>query len=313
MRVTNKYGLPQPIVDAVSRDNYTRGVSNISTTQLISPPRQVALIEAHQSELEVDASDLIYSLFGHAIHKILEEKEQTATAEQRLYMAVQDWVVSGAMDRIAMLPWNDGTVAIQDYKTAKTMELVRGVKREREEQLNIYRVLAELNGYKVGKLQAIFVLRDWSKVQAANEAKRPRLGTMPSPSDYPESQVVVHDIDIWPIEEAYRFIAERVSLHREAQQAYAIAMQGTADPQVALPLCNDEERWSRPPVFAVMKDGGKRASKVADTEAEALDYIAAHPKDKYAVQPRAGESLRCLYYCDAAQVCEQFKAEVAGA
>lgn len=301
MRVTNKYGLPQPIVDAVSRDNYTRGVSNISTTQLISPPRQVALIEAHQAELEVDASDLIYSLFGHAIHKILEEKETTATAEQRLYMAVQDWVVSGAMDRIAMLPWNDGTVVIQDYKTAKTMELVRGVKREREEQLNIYRVLAELNGYKVGKLQAIFVLRDWSKVQAANEAKRPRLGSQPSPSDYPESQVVIHDIDIWPIEEAYRFIAERVSLHRAAQQAYAAAQD-----QSVLPLCDDEERWSRPPVFAVMKEGGKRASKVADTEEAAAEYIAAHPKEAYTIQPRPGESLRCRFYCDASSVCAQW-------
>ena len=320
MRLTNLYGLPQPIVSAVAADDYNRGVANISVTSLISPPRQVALTEAHSDELEEDASDRIYSLFGRAIHKILESKEETATAEQRLYMKVGDWTVSGAMDRIALLPWNDGTVCISDYKTAKTDELMRGVKIEREQQLNCYRVLAELNGYKVGALQAVFILRDWSKVRAATEAKKPKLGSTPAQGEYPRSQVVIYDLPVWPIEQAYAYIAERVAVHKDAQTKYLYARTVVTDtllppepPQSVLPECDEEERWARPPVLAVQKPGAKRASKLVDTQEEAAEYIAAHPKDTYEVVPRPGESIRCSFYCSASSVCEQFKAEVAGA
>lgn len=313
MRLTNLYGLPQPIVSAVAADDYNRGVANISVTSLISPPRQVALTEAHWDELEEDASDRIYSLFGRAIHKILESKEETATAEQRLYMKVGDWTVSGAMDRIALLPWNDGTVCISDYKTAKTDELMRGVKIEREQQLNCYRVLAELNGYKVGALQAVFILRDWSKVRAATEAKKPKLGSTPAQGEYPRSQVVIYDLPVWPIEQAYAYIAERVAAHKAAQTDYMRARLDSTFPQLALPECDEEERWARPPVLAVQKPGAKRASKLVDTQEEAAEYIAAHPKDAYEVVARPGESIKCTYYCSASSVCEQFKAEVAGA
>ena len=310
MRLTNLYGLPQPIVSAVEADDYNRGVADISVTSLISPPRQVALTEAHWDELEEDASDRIYSLFGRAIHKILESEETTATAEQRLYMKVGDWTVSGAMDRIALLPWNDGTVVISDYKTAKTDELMRGVKVEREQQLNCYRVLAELNGYKVGALQAVFILRDWSKVRAAQEAKKPKLGSTPAQGDYPRSQVVVYDIPVWPIEQAYQFIGERVMAHKEAQTAYSRARLDSTFPQLALPECDEEERWARQPVLAVQKPGAKRASKLVDTQEEAAEYIAAHPKDTFEVVARPGESLKCTYYCSVggtSGICEQYK------
>lgn len=343
MRLTNKYGLPQPIVDAVANDDYTRGNANISVTSLISPPRQVALIGAHWDELEEDVSDRVYSLFGRAIHVILEgsgpvqkilsfvrrllagenvlgllgalldvfDKEEKR--EQRLYMQVGDWVVSGAMDRTALLPWNDGTSVIQDWKTAKTDELIRGVKLEREQQLNIYRVLAELNGQRIGALQAVFILRDWSKVRAAAEAKRPHLGSAPA-SDYPVSQVVTYDIPMWPIEETYRFIAERVALHKAAQEDYGWGLRERAGAlydmdgrtaQDALPACDSEERWEKAPVLALMKEGNKKASKLVDTLEAAEEYIAAHPKDVLTVVPRPGEAIRCAYYCLAAQVCEQ--------
>lgn len=349
MRVTNNLGLPQPIVDAVSNDDYTRGNANISATSLLLPPRLLALREAHDAELEEDASDRIFSLFGKAIHKILEDApsaNQGAVSEQRLYMQVQGplgpWVVSGAMDRIVLLADEDGSVTIQDYKTASVAEMVYGVKPERAQQLNIYAVLATLNGYKVKALQDVFILRDWSKVQAAEARSGPTLRSDgQATSSYPEKHVVVHDIELWPMEDAYRFIAERVALHQQAQAGYIqtmsaimadpVAFVSGSSPQDALPECTDEERWIRGNGFAVMKPGNKVATKVLPTREAAEQFIvearqkatddeaqwrADHPRSKktfeapeYTVEERKDKATRCLYYCPVSAICDQWKAE----
>ena len=354
MRITNNLGLPQPIVDAVSNDDYTRGIANISATGLLAPPRQAALLEAHGADLEEDASDRIFSLFGKAIHGILEngglnavkvlalvrrliaalDVQDTAAfamaademraliaevdakdkREQRLYMNVDGplgrWIVSGAMDRIAFIPNKDGTIRIEDYKTASVNEMIYGVKAERAQQLNVYRVLAELNGYKVESLAAVFILRDWSKVQAHDKASQPTLSSSGvSQTDYPQTHVVVHEIDIWPIEEAYRFIGERVALHQRAQFAYQCGpgMGETGTAQSVLPECTDDERWARDKTYAAMKPGGKRASKVG-TEAEIRAWLATKIDGEYDMEERAGRSLRCEFYCAASAVCAQWAA-----
>lgn len=309
MKLTNKLGLPQPIVDAVAADDYSRGASDISVTQLLSPPRMSALIGAHYDELEEDVSDRIWSLLGRGIHVALERAEKVAIPEQRLFMRVGDFVISGAMDRIEVIRADGGSGSkIQDYKTAFVKEMVYGVKVEREQQLNIYRVLLAVNGYPVEELEAIFFLRDWSKVQAFDANKAPRLGD--GPVSYPQVPVVVHKVALWDINDAYAFIAGRVAVHMAARDAYAAAI-GTdplsATTQSVLPECDDEERWVHAPSFAVMKAGGKKASTVVETEAEAVAYIEAHPKDKYSVQTRPGRSIRCQFYCSAAQVCDQWK------
>jgi len=354
MRITNRLDLPSAIVAAVSNDEYSRGQSDISVTQLISPPRQVTLIEAYKDTLEEDASDRIFSLFGQAIHKILERAETTAVAEQRLYMNVPGpygpWVVSGAMDRIEAMRQEDGTVVIQDYKTASVNEMIYGVKPERAQQLNIYKVLAELNGYKVSRLEAVFILRDWSKVKAAEAARTPRFGD--NAPTYPQTHVLKYDLPVWEPEEAFRFIAERVAVHQRArfQYAEAASVGGLDSAQQALPECDEEERWARGGSFAAMRDGASRASKVgysveeveawvAETVAAAPTYTVEERKGRYAVLKdggtrasktfdaaetaqqwideqaenytvveRPGEPVRCLYYCSAAAVCDQFKA-----
>jgi len=56
-KLTNKYNLPQTFYDAVKNDDYTKGDSNISVTELISPPRKIALEEKHAGEIEEDVSD----------------------------------------------------------------------------------------------------------------------------------------------------------------------------------------------------------------------------------------------------------------
>ncbi len=299
MKLTNRLGLPQAIVNALSHDEYDRGPADISVTGLSSPPRQQALANAHGSELEEDASDLIYALLGKAVHHILEVgggADPTTITEERYFMTVPgplgNWVVSGQMDSIDLEPLEIAPfVGIDDWKTAKVAEMVYGVKAEREEQLNVYKVLLEaqrqadgMQRFHVGRLRDYFMLRDWSKIQAARvPTAQPTLtGTQPE-STYPESQMVRHDVRIWSADEAREFILERVALHQQAQDAYRTATLATQPvndlglvPQSVLPECTDDERWARKPSFAAVKTGATHASAVRATREEAEQYAQEH-------------------------------------
>ena len=99
MRITNKLGLPQPIVDAVINDDYCRGDAWKSVTGLLKPPRIAALEKLHADELEEEAADNIFRLVGKAVHGILERAERSAISEERLYMEIGGRRISGQMDR----------------------------------------------------------------------------------------------------------------------------------------------------------------------------------------------------------------------
>src|SRR5215472_16798226 len=72
MNLTNELNLPEPLVEAVRRDPYDRGDSDFTVSELVSPPRIVQLRRKHSGQFTEDASDRIFSLFGQAIHIILE-------------------------------------------------------------------------------------------------------------------------------------------------------------------------------------------------------------------------------------------------
>ena len=284
MKLTNKLGLPQPLVDAIANDEYSRGDSDISVTQLIGPPRITELERRHAEDLEEDASDRIFSLFGQAIHTILERANKVGLAEQRLYANVGGWKVSGQFDRMAFHEDESGRHMMQDYKTAKVNEVMYGVKPERELQLNCLAELARLHGHQIDGLEAIFILRDWSKVRAANGGGYPPLGVARIP------------VPLWDSERAQRYLAERVALHRAVRE-------GAIPP----PECSPEERWQDPDKWAVMQPGKKRALKLCDWEAEAVAYANNVNKPTY-IERRPSVSVRCQFYCSVAPVCDQWAA-----
>jgi hypothetical protein len=104
MRLTNKLGLPSAIVAALENDTYSRGECDLSVTQLIAPPRQVELRRRHEAELEEDVADRIWILLGKSIHEILEKAAPygSAITEERLFMEIDGWVISGAFDSLVL-------------------------------------------------------------------------------------------------------------------------------------------------------------------------------------------------------------------
>ena len=75
MKITNRLGLPQPIVEVLARDDYSKGDADFSVTELIDSPRQKQLLRRHEHEITVDCIDLIYQFDGKAVHALLEGAE----------------------------------------------------------------------------------------------------------------------------------------------------------------------------------------------------------------------------------------------
>lgn len=277
MKITNDNDLPQAIVDAVMNDEYSKGESDISVTSLIDSPRKRALTDKYYEEITEDASERIWALFGQAIHTVLERANRTAVAERRLSMNVGGWIVSGGMDI-----YEESRGFLRDYKTASVWSLVFGDRGKWENQLNCYAAILRHHGYPVERLQAIAILKDWSKNKAAED-----------PS-YPQRGVVTIEIPVWKNEDALKYMSERVILHRQAD--------------FSLPKCSKDDRWIRDEKWAVMKSGRKKSLKNHDSEKSA-QFHADELGVGHSVVHRPGKSTRCRSYCSVAQFCTQYQDE----
>ncbi len=280
MRLTNKLNLPDAIVSAIANDDYTRGDAALSVTQLISPPQLVALVKRHENEIEEDAADRIWLLLGKIAHGILERAQSTALREQRLYTTIDGMRISGSFDHLSL---TDGVLS--DFKVTSTWAVKNSMdKHEWVEQLNCYAYLCAEAGLTVNKLQIVAICRDWSKREAARDDS----------GLYPKHQVAVIGMPLWPSEQTFEFIRERVRMHRAAEQQ--------------LPQCSREDRWQRSDTWAVMKEGNKRAMRVCLSVEEAEAIAAGN--SKLAVVHRPGEPIRCQEYCSVSKFCDQYQSEL---
>lgn len=297
MQITNNYGLPESFLDFARNDKYSKGQADISVTTLIDSPR-VRLMREHFSDLrQVDVTDMIWPLFGTAVHHVLESGEPSddVVVEQRLFTKINGWVLSGAVDHQKI---DRNTVEITDYKVTSVWSVIHG-KIDWERQLNVYAYLVQKNkGLRVKKLSICAVLRDWNKRDAANKP------------DYPQAPVVVVDIPMWDEKDRIDYIHKRIWLHQEAQVRYDLE----AIEHDRFVPCADDERWKKEDSWAVKKKGQKRAMRVFDNVDEANQYAAAQVSDKkpipVEIEHRPGEYTRCKgNYCGVADFCHQYRGD----
>jgi hypothetical protein len=274
MNLTNLYGLPDAFVNAVKNDSY-KGGGDISVTKLIDSPRRRVLNRQFKEFVVEDVSERVWSLMGQAVHTVLERAGTSAMVEERLYMDVHGWKLSGQFDRLDLV---DKT--LQDWKLTSVFKASGSEDWTR--QLNILRMLAKANGYEVEKLQIIAILRDWRRADAARNP------------DYPQANVKVIDVPVWDDDYAMAYINERIAMHQSADKGEEV-------------LCSDEERWYAGTTYALMKEGGKRANKVS-TNKEDL----GEPPKGYFIEERKGGYRRCEGFCEVAPFCTQFKNEQEG-
>ena len=72
MKITNKHNVPAPLVTLASREYYSKGASQYSVTELMSPPRVRRLREQYDDAIETDVSDMLWSMLGSALHVVME-------------------------------------------------------------------------------------------------------------------------------------------------------------------------------------------------------------------------------------------------
>jgi hypothetical protein len=282
MNVTNNTFLPEPVFQALTRSDYTKGSSNRSVTQLIDSPRVRILRKENDERISEDAADMLWSVLGTAVHKMFEDNEVDGhISEERLYAEVDNWVISGAID--IQRTEEDGSVAVLDYKCTSAWSVIYG-KPEWDKQLNFYAWLVEqCKDISVGKLQIVAVLRDWQRKKAEVD------------SQYPQAPIVMVDIPLWTKEERDEYVRGRVKIHQDAE--FQRLTGGD------LPLCSGEERWKKEDSFAVKKSGNKRAIRVFDSMEQAEEYM----KDGMEIEVRKGKCVRCEdNYCKVADFCDQY-------
>ena len=278
-RITNLHNLPEPLVQAVTRHPHDRVEGRISVSELVQPPQLRKLTIDHRDEIVEDAADRIWSLLGTLLHGVLERNAKglkNTIAEEELTTEVLGWTVVGHYDLSEMILEGEW---LTDWKLTSIWAIKDGIKPEWEQQLNCYAELIRRAGRPVDHLQIVAVGRDWSKSKARYD------------KDYPQQQVKVFAVPLWPTEEASRFLEERVRLHQEAEKG----QYGD---------CTADERWARQDQWAVMKKGQKRAVRLYDTEASAMRHVG---DDKtLTIVPRPGESVRCESYCPVNKWCSQY-------
>jgi len=282
MRITNKHNLPETIVNVLSRPTYTKGGANLSATEILNSPRIVQLKRLHDAELEQDASDMVWAIFGTAIHAVLEHgKNDNHIVEERLHAVVDGWSISGAIDLQVV---EDDGIIVSDYKTTSAWA-VMNEKIEWEQQLNIYAWLVEtVKQQPVKGLNIVAIIRDWSRKDMRE--------------NYPVAPLQEININLWPYEERTWFIRDRIEQHAAA----LLAVETNDD----LPECTPEQMWEKPMMWAVKKVGGIRAKNVCYTEEEANEKLELAGKNHF-IEVRPGERTRCANYCSVKDFCGQWK------
>ena len=279
MKVTNVMGLPQAFVDAVSVERHNEK-GCYSATTILHGACETILQERHYDEIEVDASDSIWAVFGSAVHSIFE-KQNTGTIKEAFYsFPVSHSKVTGRVDS-----YDPQTQTLHDFKTCAVWKIIYQDFDDWYKQGMIYAWLMNKNGVEVKRCEFIALIKDHSKSKAKTDQNYPQLPTY----------IYRFDVTEKALEEIEKFIFDKVA---ELEKAEMVADE-------ELTPCSKEERWATEDKWAIMKEGRKTALKVCTSEEEAKSLM----KDLggTSIEYRAGESKKCSDYCTVCQFCPFYK------
>lgn len=287
MRITNELGLPEPFV-AAARSNYKPTPKRYSVTTLTKGVRQSILERRHNDEITQDAADMVWAIFGSAVHDILRRGHETETQLKEEWVSAElpnGYTLSGIFDL-----YDDATGTVIDYKTVTAWKVVKDEWDDYRNQVLAYCWILRQMGFDAHRGQIVAMLKDHSK----NKAKTER--------DYPKHPVYIKTWNFGDrdFEEIEKQITERFAELEAAEKL----------PDDQLPLCTAEERWSSGDVWAVTKVGTKRAAKLHNNEADAkrdAEYRTEQTGKKHEVQYRPGKDARCLDYCSCHEFCDHYQ------
>lgn len=279
MKVTNVLGLPQAFVDAVSVERHNEN-GCYSATTILHGACETILQERHYDEIEVDASDSIWAVFGSAVHSIFEN-QNTGTIKEAFYsVPVSHSKVTGRVDS-----YDPQTQTLHDFKTCAVWKIIYQDFDDWYKQGMIYAWLMKKNGVVVKRCEFIALIKDHSKSKAKTDSNYPQLPTY----------IYRFDVTEKALEEIEKFIFDKVA---ELEKAELLADE-------ELTPCSKEERWQGEDKFAVMKEGRKTAIKLFDSKEEAEKNMASLGGTY--IEERTAEPKKCNDYCTVCQFCPFYK------
>ena len=285
MIITNKLRLPQQLVNMAKRD-YKFEPNEYRVTQLLKGIRETILERRHYHEIEQDVSDMIWLLFGTAVHSIIEHHKEAdhEFKEERIKIRIGNYILSGKFDL-----YNAETKTITDYKTCSIWKVVNGDYEDWRRQLLIYAYMLQSIGFPVEKAEIIALMKDHSKSQAKRK------------SDYPEQPVrkITFTFTEKDFAEIESWLHQRFEEIAKAEKL----------PDDELPLCTPEERFNSGDKFAVMRKGRKTALRVLDSYEKAEEWMEYNGGDY--IEVRKGEDKKCQDYCSVCEFCNYYKEVVA--
>lgn len=282
MQITNNLNLPQPFVDAVTR-NYEYKDKRYSVTSMLKGYKEILLTRRHYNELEEDVADSIWLLFGTAVHRILEDAKEAHDELKETKIAYEfenGYTLSGQQDL-----YSESLKRITDYKTGSVWKVIYDDWSDYRKQCLYYALLFRKIGFECDNAEIVMVLKDWSKTQAKIK------------QDYPRHPVFIKHFDFTDkeFEEAEKEIIDKFN--------QLDTMQNLSDDQI--PECSKEERWATEDKYALMKKGAKKALKLFSDEAEANEALSQGKGDY--IEFRPGEDKKCIEYCSCCKFCSYYK------
>lgn len=290
MVVTNELHLPEAMVQAVDIAPHNRE-GEISATTLKKGVREILLEKRHWDELTDDVANRIWAIFGTAVHALLERETPDSFTEEKFSYVVGSYNVTGRVDN-----YNMRTETIEDYKTASTWKVIYRDFKDWHSQGLIYAWLLRKAGLNVKKCRFIAMLKDHSKTKAKTD------------SSYPQSPVYIYEFAITEeeLKETEKFVYEKVKLLEECANL----------PDEELPLCIEEERWTKPTVYAVMRKGRKTSLRNFEDKSKAEEFVAeylkSNPKEVVNIEERKGADGKCSEYCGCCEFCSYYKENYMG-
>ena len=287
MKITNRLNLPSAFVEMAQQD-YTFAPNEYRVTSLLKGMRQTILERRHHDEIEQDVSDMIWLLFGTAVHGILERQQEGANElkEERVKVVVGDYILSGQFDL-----YSETEKQITDYKTCSIWKIIHQDYSDWRKQLLIYAWMMRSIGFEVNSGQVVALAKDHSKSKAKFDATYPQYPVVPITFEFSEKDFI--EIEFW--------IASKF-------QEIAIVETFSDDD---LPICTDEERWYTGDKYAVMAKGRKSALRVLDSWDDAVAWMGINDKGDSIVE-RKGEDKRCDEYCSVNQFCNYYLEKTGG-
>ena len=282
MKINNKLNLPQPFVDAVTKE-YEYKEKQYSVTTILKDVREILLTRRHHNEIEQDVADMIWLILGTATHSILENSQEADTEFKEEHFVEE--VQNGQADL-----YNAEEKMVTDYKTCSVWKVIYDDWEDYKKQLLMYAWVFKKMGFEVEKGQIVAIIKDHSKTKAKVDSSYPQYPVYKKVFNFSEQE----------FKEIEEFIKDKFTQIEKYEK--------TADDQ--LPLCTEESRWNDGDKYAVKKKGNKRALRVYDTLKEAEEHLKQD--DSLELEIRKGEDKKCLEYCSCCEFCSYWKENYGG-